>query len=329
MTRVSDPYRAAADPAMPFLAKALDPSAASAGLRPWACGSLVAIRVIRYKPGRRCLIEYDFGPVTLIGKVRAKGVDHAAMTLAAALRRAGLDDTSGVRVPEPVGAVPEFGMWLQVKVPGRRSTELLARADGALLARRVADALHTLQGLNVATARTHDRADELAVLDRQLTTLAAERPDLTGRLKNLAGAARNLAGAVPEATPRGVHRDFYPDQVLVDGDRLYLLDFDLYCHGDPALDAGNFIGHLTEQAVRQPGDADALGDARVAFEDRYASLCHDEVRPAVRAYADLTLARLVAVSARIAERRPFTDRLLRLCEKRLTLRRRTFSGGRP
>src|SRR5437773_3836244 len=31
---------------------------------------------------------------------------------------------------------------------------------------------------------------------------------------------------------------------------VWLLDFDLYCQGDPALDIGNFVGHLTEQSLR-------------------------------------------------------------------------------
>src|SRR2546426_9353652 len=38
--------------------------------------------------------------------------------------------------------------------------------------------------------------------------------------------------------------------VIVNGERLFLLDFDLYCEGDPALDIGNFLGHITEQSLR-------------------------------------------------------------------------------
>ena len=52
---------------------------------------------------------------------------------------------------------------------------------------------------------------------------------------------------------------------------LWLIDFDLYCLGDPGLDAGNFIGHVTEQALRQYGDAHRLArfeQGMGAFESR-------------------------------------------------------------
>src|SRR5262249_33230717 len=59
---VTDPFGVSRDPAMPFLAAALDPREAEHRLaRAGAAGRvrLDAIRVTRYKPGRRCLIEYD------------------------------------------------------------------------------------------------------------------------------------------------------------------------------------------------------------------------------------------------------------------------------
>jgi aminoglycoside phosphotransferase (APT) family kinase protein len=115
---------------------------------------------------------------------------------------------------------------------------------------------------------------------------------------------------------RGIHRDFYPDQVLVDGNRLYLLDFDLYARGDPALDIGNCIGHITEQAVRTRGDPQAFADREAALADRFVELAGEQTRPAVRAYALLTLARHVQLSAQRVERQPFTERLLELCEER-------------
>src|SRR5207249_11416229 len=107
------------------------------------------------------------------------------------------------------------------------------------------------------------------------------------------------------------------DQVIVDGRRLYLLDFDLYCEGDPGLDVGNFLGHVTEQALRTRGDPAALAGVERALEERFVELSGEATRPAVRAYATLTLARHVYLSTRFPDRRPYTERLLELCEERL------------
>lgn len=73
-------------------------------------------------------------------------------------------------------------------------------------------------------------------------------------LTHLLERCTTLADALPPVEPTGIHRDFYPDQVLIADElrqpdqpsRLYLLDLGLYCAEDPALDIGNFIAHLTE-----------------------------------------------------------------------------------
>jgi len=106
----------------------------------------------------------------------------------------------------------------------------------------------------------------------------------------------------------------------VNGERLFLLDFDLYCEGDPALDIGNFLGHITEQSLRTLGDAGALADREQAMEERFVALS-GAAPAAVRAYATLTLVRHVYLSTLFPERRPFIQSLIELCEERLGVTR--------
>jgi len=96
-----------------------------------------------------------------------------------------------------------------------------------------------------------------------------------------------------------------------------LVDFDLYCHGDPGLDVGNFIGHLTEESLRTFGDAAAWRDREQAMEDRFVELSGQAVRASVRAYTTLTLVRHIYLSTQFAERTAWTERLVELCEERL------------
>ena len=202
--------------------------------------------------------------------------------------------------------------------------EGLAGANGLAVARRLAEAAHKLHVADVPARREHTVADELRILHERLDALAAQRPDLGKgrgghRLGRLLAACDRLAATIPAPPPEpcGIHRDFYPDQVLVAGERLYLLDFDLYSHGDPALDIGNCIGHITEQAVRTRGDPRALADREATLEDRFVALTGEQTRPALRAYVLLTLARHVALSAQRVDRQSFTARLLELCEERV------------
>jgi hypothetical protein len=333
---VTDPFGVAGDPEMPSLAAALDPIEVQRqlghrlGRLTGEDGAvhLMEIRVTRYKPGRRCVIEYDVEiedpaappeAVTLLGKVRRLRSGKSGYRLLDALRNAGFetDSRDGISVPEPVGVVPEFRMWLQRRAPGRAATDLLAGPNGAELVRRIAEAAHKLHQAGVPAKRRHTMNDELRILHERLLLVAREEPRWAGRIERLLGACDSLGAATPKPVYQGVHRDFYADQVIVDGGRLYLIDFDLYCEGDPGLDIGNFLGHITEQGLRTFGDPLALADLERAMEEHFVGLSGEAARAAVRAYATLTLARHIHLSTLFEERRPFTESLLELCEDRL------------
>lgn len=336
MIVVDDPLGAAHDPALPSLRLALDPYEVKRRFKrrlPRLAGEdcLVRVRgiqVVRHKPGRRCLIEYDvrveqperLDDERLLGKVRARRFGNAGYELADALWRAGFTDASddGISVPEPIATIADFRMWLQRKAPGRTATDLLPGPDGPRLARRIAEAAHKLHRAGVPAGRTHTIGDELRILDDCLARVAWKRPRLADRIARLRAACERLAERIPRAPALPIHRDFYGDQVIVDGERLYLVDLDLYCKGDSALDVGNFLGHLTEQALRTFGDPAALAAVEGELEDRFCELAGEEVRSAVRTYATLTLARHVYLSTLLPERRSLTAPLLALCEERLS-----------
>jgi aminoglycoside phosphotransferase (APT) family kinase protein len=126
-----------------------------------------------------------------------------------------------------------------------------------------------------------------------------------------------LGATAPVVKACGIHRDFYSAQVIVDGSRLWLIDFDLYCLGDPGLDVGNFLGHVTEQALRERGNANALVHVEHALEERFVELSGEGVRASVRAYTTLTLARHIYLSTRFPERLRLTEQLMELCEARV------------
>lgn len=334
---VIDPSGAAADRAMPFLADATDPELASRcllerlGRRGWADGEalgLRAIRVTRLKPGRRCVIEYDLvaagrgctsQAVTLVGKSRARGTDLATFRLLRFLSQAGFScgSADGISVPEPVVLVPEFRMGVQRKAAGEPATRLLAGPTGLVLARRIAEALHKLHGAGAPTRRRHTRHDELVILRDRLGRVASARPRWRPRLDRLFDACTALAAGIRGTATCGIHRDFYPDQVLVEGSRVCLLDFDLFCAGDPALDVGNYVAHVIELSLRTFGNPHALEDRNDALVTRFAELAGEEHRSAIRAYTTLSLARHIYIATQLADRHPFAGTILELCEQRL------------
>jgi aminoglycoside phosphotransferase (APT) family kinase protein len=338
-----DPLGAASDTSMPFLSQALDPFEVERRLENCLANSLgrqararlIGIRVVRHKPGRRCVIEYELeletshGPhetLTLIGKSRARGLDEPCFRLLKELAAGEFAPSSddGICVPEPMGVVPEFHMWLQRKVPGTVATHMLLEPDGVTLARRIAEAAHKLHRVKLLPQRSHSMVDELRILRDRLARVAQIKPAWTSRLDRVLAACNCLAAATREPQPCGIHRDFYADHAIVDGPRLYLLDFDLWCRGDPSLDIGNFAGHVIEQSLRSTGDPDALADRHEALVERFLELAGASTRASVRTYTTLTLVRHIYLSTQHPNRQPITESLLELCEQHLDISNAVF-----
>lgn len=323
-----------ADPAMAFLRDALDPAYMADALTPLLCtwaGERLAVvvhgaSVLRHKIGRRCLIEYDVWirrrgstaqALPMLGKVGARSLDERSYTTQTLLRAHGFDAASpdGISVPEPLGMLPALHMWLQRRVNGEPAWP--AAESQRELGRRVAAAAHKLHCAPLRPSRAHGVEDELAILHERLGALARQRPLLAARIDRVLHGCQRVAAALSERPVRPIHRDFYADQLLLDGDRTHVLDLDLFCAGDPALDYGNFIGHLVERSLRLTGRADAYQDAQAELENRFDQSWGAGGCRAVRAYTTLTLARHIDISARIEARQPFTGLLLEECEARL------------
>ncbi len=338
MTIVDDPFGVIQDTNMPFLERALSPHRAGFFLgrmlqsNTAANGSvsLQRIQVLRHKPGRRCLIEYvvdvkksngEFETMTLLGKARARGLDITTYRICKALWNCGFDDKSldHASVPQTMGTVPEFEMWFQRKTPGVPSAQLLMQAATTELAKRIAEAIHKVHKVDVSIHRSHSMADELRILHERLPLVAEMNPDWTPRLERILAACDRLGATVLISQPTGIHRDFYLDHVLIDGDRLYLIDFDLFCMGDPALDIGNFLAHLIEQSLRTFGDPEALKEQGEVIRERFLQLAGKKFQTNVEVYTILTLVRHIHISTLFPNRRPFTQRVLALCEQCLGL----------
>jgi thiamine kinase-like enzyme len=340
MASVLDPFGAAADAAMPQLAVALDPDQAEAHLKrglPRVAGEEALLRVrqitvLRHKPGKRCIVEYrvrvekpDYKPylVRIIGKTRAKRFGQSSYRLQQEFWDRGFSEESRDRisVPEPLGHIPELEMWFQRKVKAEVSTRLFLPATATDLARRVAEAAFKIHQAGVSTSKNHFIGDELRILQNCFDTVGSTDPQFKERLEKLSAACRDLGESLLNRPTCGIHRDFYSDQVILRKRRIYVIDFDLYCQGDPALDIGNFTAHLTEMALRLHGSSEALKHHEDAILETYLELGGKEHRPAIEAYHILTLARHIFLSTQFADRRQFTEPILTLCENQLYSRR--------
>jgi aminoglycoside phosphotransferase (APT) family kinase protein len=340
---VIDNFGAVNDPELPFLSQSLDPKVAERYLLRMLSPhgyentnlDLHSIKVVRYKPGLRCIVEYEGvlvnhqkknKIVNLLGKARTKGVDKITYNLCCKLWDSGFnaESTDGISIPQPVGIVPEMQMWFQRKVSGVPVINMLKKSRGIELSGLIAEAIHKLHKLNFRCRKQHTMDDELYILQDRLHQVSLQNPHWEKRLKRLMHTCDQIGSTVPSYKPTGIHRDFYFDNVLTDGSNLFLIDFDQYCKGDPGLDIGNFIGHLTEYSLRNLGNAEALIDQEKALEERFLQLTGSHLRTSVQVYTTLTLARHIYISTLFPDRRSYTESLLELCEQRLGIQQTAY-----
>lgn len=231
-----------------------------------------AARVLAYRPGRRLVLglEDAAGALEVVrkGYRRHRSADAWARHLAAELAAAG----TGLAVPRLVARDDREETLSFEVAPGARLA-LGPRAADALF--RLGVVLRRLQDARPpdGSAPAHGSAEELAVvstwLDRHAALAGAPPAGARALLEELSRAQGELGPAplVP------AHRDLHDGQVLAAGDRLVLLDFDLYSLADSALDPANLLAHLSLRALQGVSGATrasavALGDALLEGLDR-------------------------------------------------------------
>lgn len=282
------------------------------------------IEVVRYKKGKRLLLKYHLktqsGSHALVGKIRAKGLHRSVYRINQQLNDSHDLQNEGWQVPEPICMIPECNMWLQRYVSGVEFTQLVGglsttNKETDSLAERIATMSHSLHKSRLFIAKVHGIQQELDVLKKQLFAVADVQAAWESDIHKLYALLEEYATPLSDRPQCCIHRDFYPDQIIVDEQQLYLLDLDLFCMGDPCLDIGNFVAHVQEQALREQGHLDAYQALTNPLIKHYLALAGNEEQnaDAIERYRLLSLARHIAISQRIPDRSSLTPFLLKYC----------------
>ncbi len=284
---------------------------------------VVKARVVRHRMGRRAVVRYDTQdadgrPDAVFGKLHRRGPDLRTDTLQRQLwERWSGDPTIGVA--EPLGVVAERGMTLQRAVPGLPAETILfdrrqpSRAQSA--AGRIGAALRRFHAEATCGDRCQTLDSTFDELRAQLSLADGRRELPPERVRELVDALWVLApsyGSLPHAT---LHRDFHPGQILLDGERVILLDLDQFRAGDPAIDLGNFTAHLIEWGLRRFGSPGLFASVCSGFERGYG--VDPKTKSRARFHECLTLLRHVGISQRIPGRESVAPQLLKLCDEKL------------
>ncbi len=272
-----------ADESLCSLPIAVDASAMAAILRILLAESCsrptlpqVAVQVVRYKPGRKCLLRYDLTwgegdhaqlPAVVWARVARHSKFERSRNVLPRLHAAAVE--IGLDLPKPFGVASDLAMEFFGHVPGVALFASVERDDYPALSRRVGHGLRRFHALPVEVDEVFDVSAQMKRLAENSVEFAWLLPAEAARI---AGLEREIARRLRAAAPsplRLIHRDFHGDNLLVSDDgRLALLDFEDCAMGEPADDVGSNWAQLTWHVHKARRDRGAAV-ARQAFVEGY------------------------------------------------------------
>lgn len=198
----------------------------------------VVIRLVAHRLGKRAVLRIDAGDQSIYARLRAikstDGADRYARHQSLWSARAAC---THLRIPEPLGTLPELGLSLFSALPGE------APDFGSAHSMAIARALADLQQLDPPGLPIHTGLDEARLLHDWLMRCRQYRPKFASLLEaGVKDVTKILART--ESVHRPCHRDIHEKQILMADGVAGLLDFDTLSLADPALDAGNLLAHL-------------------------------------------------------------------------------------
>lgn len=297
----------AADTRFPRLIEAVSEPVVVALLRDCTGADIrgvTGIDVLNHKPGRRCTLRYRVetaagDPSTVVAKWY-RDLDEAA---ALHRRQAWLGaqaGPAGLTLAVVQGYDASRGVILQSHLNGRelRDRALSAGEEPFALAGEWLARLHCMAPSQ--DFETKDLAREVRKAAAWAAEVAEALPVLQSEVQHVVDV---MSGLVPGLTGDAViiHRDFYPANLLWDGEAVWGIDFDQAALGDAGVDLGAFVSQMEKLALRTGQAADAVDGRNRAFLGAYTSrrpLDLDVRLPFFRAYTLLHVA-----SAEVRRRR--------------------------
>lgn len=290
---------------------------------------------VHYNRRHRCMMRYELDlsggrEVALYGKVSGDGSGAHIPAWVQALKNpfAG----AGVSIPGCLGwrsdlqlvafteipGAPRVAQLLKARLRGEDDAGELTLEHAVETCGRIAATLHT-SALRLGEPRPLEV--EVGRLRDNLSPIRHLAPEMGRRLDEWLDLVEGRAATSAALDLCQSHGDFSYTQLIFDGSRPGLVDFDNFCQAEPALDLGQFLAYLRYAGIKARGDSPAeraglssdlatrftntyvaAGGSAAALErvDLYEAL--NLTRMAEHAWQNLKSRRLEGIATLLAER---------------------------
>ncbi len=202
-----------------------------------------------------------------------------------------------ISIPEPLAWAPALCMLFQEEVPGQPIKMLLKQAPNVAHFRLLARTLAKLHRCPIVPGKPFGVREHLTRCHPRHEFLAQACPDLAPDLARLIAQAYEIEAGLGAITLAPVHGDFHMGQVHIEGERVWLIDFDALSYGDPASDLGNMLVFLKGKIKREP----AMPAVITAFLEEYFSAMDPAIAQRIPLYEALTHLRRACKALRLQD----------------------------
>ncbi len=192
----------------------------------------------------------------------------------------------------PLSYVPQERALIFDWVEGEFLSEIVDERKPGLLRRaaRIAADLHRLAIV------PEERTTAQMIVEETLARcgrLLDRWPETTQIIEPLIATLQEAVSWLESTAPAPIHGDMAARQFLWTGDRLVLLDLDMFGYADPAYDAGHFLAQLERRCVVDPSVRCHAAQWLDAFRDTYLAAVPTVSPRNISFYRGLTLIRKI------------------------------------
>jgi Ser/Thr protein kinase RdoA (MazF antagonist) len=168
---------------------------------------------------------------------------------------------------------------------------------------RSAEWLRKLHTSGVTGRRWYTFDRHLYTLTLWQSRLVDVYPEATSLLAAVLARIEARGRALPAWEAAPTHRDFSPDNIVLDGRQLSAVDFDEFCQYDPLFDVAHFVAYLRVLGLTSSGMSQRFDELAIRFKMAYEAQAKEYSTARVQLYEAITYLKLAHIIACITPSR--------------------------
>ncbi len=210
-------------------------------------------------------------------KIYAPGQDEKPANHLTRLTRAADGGMLNFRVPRILAHSPAKRTVVMEGLPGVCLTERMKTAEDPAVFALVGGALAGFHRSGIRASDLWVPEKELSSLHTAMSEVRVALPPLASRLDEVLGRIAHRKQSLVFNERSVIHGNLFGDQILIDSDRVGIVDWDDLSEGDPLYDLGRLVAHFIFLAEREYVDQAMAASCLRRLIDGYAQAAEKPV----------------------------------------------------